>query len=95
MSLRTKRVAEEIKKVISGRLIRGLRVPVPGFVTIGDVDLSPDFKQAKVYFSVFGSDEEVQNAGNILGGEVPYFKKELATKLRLRAIPNLVFVFDV
>ena len=58
MSMRKKRVGEEIRKVISERLVRGLKDPVPGFVTIQDVEVNKDFSRAKVYFSVFGSDAE-------------------------------------
>ena len=58
MSIRTERVGEEIHKVLSERLIRGLRDPLPGFVTIARVEVTSDFALAKVWVSVIGTEAE-------------------------------------
>ena len=56
MSIRTERVGEEIQRVLSERLVRGLRDPLPGFVTVVRVEVSSDFTHAKVWVSVIGTD---------------------------------------
>ncbi|MBL91264.1 MAG: ribosome-binding factor A [Myxococcales bacterium] len=94
MTMRKKRVGEEIKKVISERLVRGLKDPVPGFVTIQEVDVNRDFSRAKVYFSVFGTDAQKEEAGEVLNAYAKYFRSEVNRAIRLRNSPEIVFVYD-
>ena len=94
MSMRKKRVGEEIRKVISERLVRGLKDPVPGFVTIQDVEVNKDFSRAKVYFSVFGSDAEKVEAGEVLNEYAQFFRSEVNKAIRLRNSPEIEFVYD-
>jgi ribosome-binding factor A len=94
MSMRKKRVGEEIKKVISERLVRGLKDPVPGFVTIQDVEVNRDFSRAKVFFSVFGSDAQKVEAGEVLNQYARFFRSEVNKAIRLRNSPLIEFVYD-
>ena len=94
MSSRTKRVGEEIKKVISERLVRGLKDPVPGFVTIQEVDVNRDFSRAKVYFSVFGSEEQREEANEVLNSYAKFFRSEVNRAIRLRNSPEIIFIYD-
>jgi ribosome-binding factor A len=94
MSMRKKRVGEEIKKVISERLVRGLKDPVPGFVTIQDVEVNRDFSRAKVFFSVFGSDAQRVEAGEVLNQYARFFRSEVNKAIRLRNSPMIEFVYD-
>jgi ribosome-binding factor A len=94
MSIRTARVAEEIQKVLGERLVRGLRDPLPGFVTIRGVEVTSDFAQAKVFVSVFGSDADKQGAIEGLKAQKGALRKEVGTKIRLRQTPDLHFVLD-
>jgi ribosome-binding factor A len=94
MSIRTQRVGEEIRKIISERLIRGLKDPVPGFVTIREVEVNSDFTVAKVFYSVIGSDEEKTAAQEVLDENRGALRSEVGKKVRLRNTPQLTFVFD-
>jgi ribosome-binding factor A len=94
MSIRTARVGEEIKKVLSERLLRGLRDPVPGFVTIGAVEVTSDFSQATVYVSVIGTDADKKGAMEVLQHERGHLRYEVGQKVRLRQTPDLRFVLD-
>ncbi|MDP2345874.1 MAG: 30S ribosome-binding factor RbfA [Deltaproteobacteria bacterium] len=94
MSIRTARVAEEIQKVLGERLSRGLRDPLPGFVTIRAVEVTSDFAFAKVFVSVFGSDEQKQAAIEGLKAQKGSLRKEVGSKIRLRQTPDLQFVLD-
>ena len=94
MSMRKKRVGEEIRKVISERLVRGLKDPVPGFVTIQEVEVNRDFSRAKVFFSVFGTDAEKTEAGEVLNEYSKYFRSEVNKAIRLRNSPEIEFVYD-
>jgi ribosome-binding factor A len=94
MSIRTARVAEEIQKVLGERLVRGLRDPLPGFVTIRAVEVTSDFAHAKVFVSVFGSDDQKQGAIEGLCAQRGVLRKEVGSKVRLRLTPELTFVLD-
>ena len=91
---RQKRVGDEIKKIISERLIKGLRNPLPGFVTIRDVEVNRDFTRADVYFSVIGSDDDREGASKVLTRAAGFLRREVGKGLRLRNTPELFFSHD-
>ncbi len=94
MSIRTARVAEEIQKVLGERLVRGLRDPLPGFVTIRSVEVTSDFAHAKIFVSVFGSDAQKLGAIEGLKSQKGSLRKEVGDKIRLRQTPDLQFILD-
>ena len=95
-SQRQLRIAQEIKKIIAGALERGdVRNPLilDNFVTITNVDISPDLKYCTVYFMTLNG----QNLGQIeddLNAEARGMKKIIASKLKLRYTPDLNFRMD-
>lgn len=92
--LRTRRVAEEIQRVVSERILRGLKEPVPGFLTIREVQVNRDFTQAKVFYSVIGSDADKLGAANVLESQRGMLRREVGRQVRLRNTPELLFIAD-
>jgi ribosome-binding factor A len=94
MADRMRRVNEAVREVVSARLAEGLRDPRIGFVTVTSVDTSPDLRQARVYVSVLGSDDE--RADTMAGLESAHGLLQLAVarELRMKHTPTLQFVFD-
>jgi ribosome-binding factor A len=93
-SQRAQRVAETIHKEISNLLIKGLKDPRIGFVTITEVDVSPDLRQAKVYYTLMGDAEERTRTQAGLDSSASYIRQQLGRLLRLRYIPDVRFVYD-
>jgi ribosome-binding factor A len=93
-SLRQKRVAEQIQKVISERLIRGLRDPLPGFVTVRDVDVARDFSHARVFYSVIGTETDRSSVKELLTRQRGTLRAEVGRQVRLRLTPELSFIED-
>jgi ribosome-binding factor A len=91
---RAKRVAIRIREEISGVLLRRVRDPRIGFVTITDVDVSPDLRQAKIYYSVVGSEVDRDQAAEGLNSARGFIKRELAARLQLKFMPDIEFVYD-
>lgn len=91
---RLRRVNEAVREVVSARLAEGLRDPRIGFVTVTSVETTPDLRQARVYVSVLGSDEE--RAETLAGLESAHglLQQAVATELRMKHTPTLQFVFD-
>ena len=93
MSHRHERVAEQIRGVLV-ELIREVRDPRVGFVTLTGVELSPDLKQARVFVSRLGSEAERESAVEGLNHAATFLRRALADRARLRFTPGLRFVSD-
>ncbi len=91
---RSDKVAEAVHELISGLLIKGLKDPRIGFVTITGVKVTEDLHLATVYFSVIGSEEEKRSTEKALNSAKGFIKKEMGKSLRLRYIPDLIFKYD-
>ena len=76
-------------------LVRGLKDPRIGFVTVTGVDLSPDLRHAKVFVSVMGAEEQKKGTMEALGHAAGWIRHELGQRIRLRHLPELVFLPDV
>jgi|1185.fasta_scaffold953759_1 ribosome-binding factor A len=88
MSERTARLDELLREEISGIVRREVDDPRIGFVTITDVEVTPDLRHANVWVSIIGSAEERTKALRALGHAMPYVRGRLG-KLRLKRIPDL------
>ncbi len=93
-SIRLRRVAEQIQEEIGGMLIKGLKDPRIGFVTITGVDLSPDLSKAWVYYCTPGGEAEREQSAEGLNSAAGFIRKTLGKRLHLKNIPELQFEYD-
>ena len=63
-------------------------------MTITEVDISPDLRNARVYYSVIGNRENVAKVGRLLASIKRDLKQLLSKKVILKYTPELNFVFD-
>lgn len=91
---RAQKVAEAIQKEISSLIIKGLKDPRVGFVTITAVDVSSDLSLAKVFFTVIGDDKARTDSAAGLKSAIPYIRREIGKQLRLRVVPEVIFHYD-
>jgi ribosome-binding factor A len=63
-------------------------------ISITEVDTSPDLRNAKVYFSVYGDEDEIKAAGDHLRRAAGFIHHNLKERLDLRHTPHLEFVVD-
>lgn len=91
---RSTRVAEAIHKEVSALLLKGLKDPRIGFVTITAVDVTPDMHLARVYFTVMGDEEARKSSQKGLASSVPFIRRELGRRLRMRYVPDIIFQYD-
>ena len=88
---RSFRIADQIQRDVA-ELIRELKDPRIGMVTIHAVEVSPDYAHAKVYFSVLvGTPEDCEAALNEAAG---WLRNSLFKRLQIHTVPTLHFVFD-
>jgi ribosome-binding factor A len=91
---RSGKVADLIQKEVCQMLVKSIKDPRIGFVTITKVAVSEDCRFAKVYFSVAGTPAEKESSVKGLDSAKGYVRKELGRRLRLRYTPEIVFQFD-
>jgi ribosome-binding factor A len=88
-----RRVNEAVRQVLS-EAIGDLKDPRIGFVTVTGVDTAPDLRHARVFVSVFGSEET--QALSLAGLEAAHgvLQSRLGRELRLKRTPQLTFEYD-
>jgi ribosome-binding factor A len=91
---RSDRVADLIQKEISEMLVRSIKDPRIGFVTITRVTVSDDCRLARIYFSVVGTPSEREMSTKGLNSAKGYIRKELGRRMSLRYTPEIIFQFD-
>ncbi|MGE4545723.1 MAG: 30S ribosome-binding factor RbfA [Pedobacter sp.] len=91
---RPHRVGEQLQKEISALLLKGLKDPRVGFVTITGVSVTPDMHLARVYYTVYGDETQRVDTQRGLKSAEPFIRRELSRRLRLRYVPELIFEFD-
>lgn len=89
MTQRTQRIDELLRQEIGQALEREVTDPGIGFVTVTKVETAPDLAHARVWVSVIGSDERRKEALAGLRRAMPYIRRGLGQKIRLRRIPEL------
>ncbi len=93
---RISRVAELIKREVSQMLINGIkddRVGT-GMVSVTYVDVSGDLQHAKIYVSIYGTEEAKAATMAGLKSATGYVRSELGARVRLRRTPEVLFVED-
>ena len=91
---RSERVEKQILEIISSIALKNIDLSYLGFITFTSVDISPDLKNAKIYYSVINqnfSDSELEIA---LNKKQRAFKKFLSPQLHLRSTPKIQFFND-
>lgn len=92
---RISRISEEVKRAISEIIRTELKDPrISELTSISHVDVTNDLSYAKVYVTVLGNDEDRDKAVEGLNSAKGFIKKELGKKVKLRIMPELIFIND-
>ena len=92
---RIHRISEEMKKEVSNIIQNELKDPrLPQMVSVMSANVTKDLKYAKVYISVFGSEEEKKNALSALKSAAGYIRREIGHRMQLRYTPQMQFELD-
>jgi ribosome-binding factor A len=91
---RSHRVGDLIREILSEMLLRDLSDPRLETVTITEVEVTDDLKQARVFFSARGIQAREEAASQGLESAAGVMRKKLGREMRLRYIPELMFKVD-
>ncbi|WP_372789190.1 30S ribosome-binding factor RbfA [Paraconexibacter sp.] len=93
-SARMRRVDEAVREVLSEVLTGDLKDPRIGFVTVTQVQTSPDLRHARVYVSVLGDQDTRDRSLDGLRSAHGYLQRRVAAQLRIKNTPQLEFFHD-
>ena|SRR5258708_1889733 len=88
------RVADQIRSELGNLLTREVHDPGIGFVTITRVQMTPDLQQARVFYTALGDEKARKNSERALERAAPFLRRQIGARLRLRRVPELIFLFD-
>ena len=91
---RQEKLGELIAAETSDLLRTRMKDPRIGFASITHVEVSGDLRHAKIFVSVMGSEEEQKDTMKALKHATGFLRHELASRLTLRYMPELVFKLD-
>jgi len=91
---RPDRVADQIRSELALMLARELHDPGIGFVTITRVQVSPDLQHARVYYTALGDDKARQSSDRALRRAIPFLRRQIGSRLRLKRVAELEFIYD-
>ena len=91
---RSERVEKQILEIISSIALKNINLSYLGFITFTSVDISPDLKNAKIYYSVLNQKFPDYELDIEINKKQKAFKKYLSPELHLRATPKIRFIND-
>jgi ribosome-binding factor A len=83
-----------LQQLLAELFARGMRDPRIGLVTITGVKVSPDLREARVYWTVHGDLEQRKHTAKGLANARGYLRREIAAQIKLRVTPDLHFTYD-
>ncbi|MEJ5227325.1 30S ribosome-binding factor RbfA [Thermodesulfovibrio sp.] len=90
---RSKRLGVLLREEVADIILNKIKDPRLGFITVTDVELSDDLRNAKVFVSVLKEEERTQSL-QILNEAKGFVRNEIAKRLRIKIIPTFEFLID-
>jgi ribosome-binding factor A len=87
-------VADQLRGEIATLLAREVHDPGIGFVTLTRVQVSADLQLARVFYTALGDDRARKNTERALDRAVPFLRRQIGSRLRLKRTPDLRFIYD-
>src|SRR5215469_15851663 len=91
---RARKLADRIAQIVAEMLERRIKDPRLGFVTVTEARLTNDLREATVFYTVYGSDQERADTAVALASATGIIRSEVGRQIGLRHTPSLEFVAD-
>lgn len=92
--LRVEKVQELMKQEVSQIILRELKDPRIGFVTVTSVECTGDLREAKIYVSLMGNEQQVKDCWAGLTSSLGYIRRKIGKRIRLRFTPEISLAID-
>jgi ribosome-binding factor A len=90
---RSTRVAELIQEKIVG-ILRDVKALNKGLLTVTKVKLTDDLQTCRIFYSVIGSQDDIENTSVVLKDNIKQIRFQLAHAVNLRRTPTIEFQYD-
>lgn len=90
---RGERVAEQVRRDLADLIRTELKDPRVGMVSLTDVELTPDYAHAKVYFTTL-NDDHLEDIERGLKRAAGFLRRELGKRIHIHTLPELHFIYD-
>lgn len=90
---RSDRVAEQIRRDLADLIRSELKDPRVGMISLTEVQLTPDYAHAKVFFTTLKS-EDLPEIERGLKRSAGFLRRELGRRIHIHTLPELHFVYD-
>ena len=91
---RQEKIKELLKSEISDIIMRKVKDPRLGFVTITDAEVTADLRSAKVFVSILGEQTQKDEGMKALRSATKFIRSEFAKRANMRTTPEIVFLPD-
>lgn len=91
---RAKRLADRIKVIVAETLEMRVKDPRLGFITVTDARVTADLREATVFYTVLGDDEERESTAQALESAKGVLRSEVGRQTGIKHTPSLAFVLD-
>jgi len=91
---RSQRVVEQIRRELAELIRLEVKDPRVGFITLTDVEITPDYAHAKVFFTSMTGEGSVPEILQGLRRASGFLRRELGRRIRIHTIPELHFQYD-
>jgi ribosome-binding factor A len=91
---RPDRVGDQLRQELADLIAREVHDPGIGFLTITYVKVTPDLQQARVYYTTIGDEKARKESDRALHRAIPFLRRQLGRRLRLKHVPALDFFYD-
>lgn len=90
---RSERVAEQVRRDLAELIRSELKDPRVGMISLTEVELTPDYAHAKVFFTTLDSEhlEDIQGGLRHAAG---FLRRELGKRIHIHTLPELHFIYD-
>jgi ribosome-binding factor A len=87
-------VADQLRAELAQLLSREVHDPGIGFVTLTRVQVTADLQSARVFYTALGDDAARRRSERALQRAAPFLRRQIGSRLRLKRVPELSFVYD-
>ena len=91
---RSQRVAEQVRRELAELIRLEVKDPRVGFITLTDVEITPDYAHAKVFFTSMRGEEGLEEILVGLRRASGFLRRELGKRVRIHTLPELHFHYD-
>jgi len=95
MDARARKLADRVQVIVAEALEYRVKDPRLGFITVTDVRITNDLREATIFYTVLGDDEEQTNTAAALESARGMLRTEVGKQTGIKHTPSLAFIADI